>query len=252
MTGSPSIVALVPARAGSKRVPGKNIRRLGAHPVLAYTIAAARDSQVFDDVVVSTDDEEYASIARHYGASVPFLRPAPFAGDRSPDIDWVEHALTQLTAGGRDYACFSLLRPTSPFRQADTIRRAWTAFTAESAVDSLRAVERCRQHPGKMWIVNGSRMTPLLPDGPTGVPWHSSQLQALPAVHVQNASLEIAWTRVVSDGHTIAGEVLMPFFTEGFEGFDLNTPDDWLLAEHQLRSGEARLPAVPQPPYPIA
>lgn len=252
MTAAPSVVALVPARAGSKRVPGKNVRRLGAHPVMAYTIAAAIDSRVFDDVIVSTDDEEYAKIARHYGARVPFLRPNAIAGDRSPDIEWVEHTLTQLKTHGRAYDCFSLLRPTSPFRQPETIRRAWRAFTSEPGVDSLRAVERSRQHPGKMWVVNGTRMTPLLPNGPTDVPWHSSQTQTLPEIYVQNASLEIAWTRVVSEGRTIAGNVLMPFFTEGFEGFDVNTPDDWVLAERYIERGDARLPAVPQVPYPTA
>ena len=252
MTATPSIVALIPARSGSKRFPGKNIRRLGPHPVIAYTISAAFASQVFDAVVVSTDDEEYASIAKHYGASVPFVRPAQMAGDGSPDIDWVEHALQTLADGGQAFDCFSLLRPTSPFRQPSTIRRAWTAFTAESGVDSLRAVERCRQHPGKMWIVNDRRMTPLLPKGPTAQPWHSSQTQTLPEVYVQNASLEIAWTRVVRDGRTIAGDVVMPFFTEGFEGFDVNTREDWMLAERFVEGGEATLPDVPSLPYPTA
>jgi len=250
MTAAPSIVALVPARSGSKRVPGKNVRRLGAHPVMAYTIAAALDSRVFDDVIVSTDDEQYAAIAAHYGASVPFLRPAALAADASPDIDWVEHTLTALGREGRRFDCFSLLRPTSPFRQAATIRRAWAAFVAEPGVDSLRAVEPCRQHPGKMWIVNGARMTPLLADGPAAQPWHSSQTQTLPPVYVQNASLEIAWTRVVFDGRTIAGAIVMPFFTEGFEGFDVNTREDWMLAERFLEQREARLPDVPFLPYP--
>lgn len=252
MSTLPSVVALIPARSGSKRVSGKNVRRLGAHPVIAYTIATSLDSGVFDDVIVSTDDEEYAAIARHYGATVPFMRPAELAGDGSPDIDWVEHALTTLGGGGKTYDCFSLLRPTSPFRQTATIRRAWAAFTAESEVDSLRAVERCRQHPGKMWIVNGRRMTPLLSNGPANQPWHSSQTQMLPEVYVQNASLEIAWTRVVRDGRTIAGRVVLPFFTEGFEGFDVNTREDWMLAERFVESREARLPDVPCLPYPIA
>jgi CMP-N,N'-diacetyllegionaminic acid synthase len=252
MSARPSVVALIPARSGSKRVPGKNVRRLGVHPVLAYTIAAALDSHVFDDVIVSTDDETYAAIARHYGASVPFLRPSALAGDCSPDIEWVEHTLARLESERRAFECFGVLRPTSPFRQAETIRRAWRAFTGEPGVDSLRAVERCRQHPGKMWIVNGTRMTPLLPDGPSDLPWHSRQTQTLPEVYVQNASLEIAWTRVVTDGRTIAGNVVMPFFTEGFEGFDLNTPEDWMLAERFVERGDARLPAVPQSPYPAA
>ena len=88
-----SAVALIPARHGSKRVPGKNVRPLAGHPMLAYTIAPAIESGVFESVIVSTDSEETAAIARHYGAEVPFLRPAAFAGDTSPDIEWVEHTL---------------------------------------------------------------------------------------------------------------------------------------------------------------
>ena len=248
----PSIVALVPARSGSKRIPDKNVRRLGQHPVLAYTIAAAIDSGIFDDVIVSTDNEHYAAIARYYRATVPFLRPAALASDCSPDIEWIEHALGALRDGGRTFDCFSLLRPTSPFRLPSTIRRAWEQFTAESGVDSLRAVERCRQHPGKMWIVRGKRMMPLLPLGPSNQPWHSSQTQTLPEVFVQNASLEIAWTRVVSDGRTISGEVMIPFMTAGLEGFDVNDREDWILAERFVETGEALLPEVRQSPYPTA
>jgi len=204
---------------------------------------------VFDAVIVSTDSEEIAAIARHYGAEVPFLRPAAFAGDTSPDIEWLEHQLTELRAAGRSWDAFSILRPTSPFRQPETIRRAWSQFLSQEGVDSLRAVEKCRQHPGKMWVVRGNRMTPLLPLSPPEQPWHSSQYQSLPEVYVQNASLEIAWTRVVSQGRTIAGQVIMPFFTEGVEGFDLNNQDDWIIVEHLLHSGTVVLPTVTQSPY---
>jgi N-acylneuraminate cytidylyltransferase len=113
----------------------------------------------------------------------------------------------------------------------------------------LRAVEKCTQHPAKMWVVRGQRLLPLLPFGPAEQPWHSSQYQSLPLVYVQNASLEIAWSRIVFDGRTIAGETLVPFFTDEMEGFDINNRFDWLLAEHLLASGEATLPEVPQPPY---
>lgn len=119
------VVALIPARSGSQRVPGKNVRRLGGHPLLAYTIAAARQSEVFDAVIVSTDSADYARLAEYYGAEVPFIRPAELAGATSPDIDWVRHALQSLTEKGRHFDCFSILRPTSPFRTAATIQRAW-------------------------------------------------------------------------------------------------------------------------------
>jgi CMP-N,N'-diacetyllegionaminic acid synthase len=245
----PSAVALIPARQGSKRVPGKNIRRLEGHPLLAYTIVPAIESSVFESVMVSTDSEEVAAIARHYGAEVPFLRPAAFATDTSPDIEWLEHMLAELRRQGRTWDCFSLLRPTSPFRDAGTIRRAWAAFTAQDGVDSLRAVEKCAQHPGKMWIVRGNRMFPLLPFANGEQPWHSTPYQALPPVYVQNASLEIAWTRVVVERRTIAGDVLVPFLTEGYEGFDINDPADWMVAERLLQDRAAQLPRVAQAPY---
>src|SRR5438552_7448077 len=242
-----SAVALIPARQGSKRVPGKNIRLLHGHPMLAYTIAPAIESGVFDAVIVSTDSEETAAVARHYGAEVPFLRPAALARDTSPDIEWVEYTLRELRTQGRTWDAFSLLRPTSPFRTPDTIRRAWRQFNSERGVDSLRAVELCAQHPGKMWVVDGSRMRPLLDQPePRTQPWHSTPYQALPRVYVQNASLEIAWTRVALEQHTIAGDALMPFITEGDEGFDINDPHDWMIAERLLADGAAHLPRVPQ------
>ena len=98
------------------------------------------------------------------------------------------------------------------FRTPETIRRAWTQFTRQQGVDSLRAVEKCAQHPGKMWIVEGDRMRPFWPrPDRNGPPYHSMPYQALPPVYVQNASLEIAWTRVVAERRTIAGDVVVPF-----------------------------------------
>jgi CMP-N,N'-diacetyllegionaminic acid synthase len=241
---APTCIALVPARAGSKRVPGKNIRPLAGHPLLAYSIAAALDSGIFASVIVSTDSEETAAIARHYGAEVPFLRPAEMAGDLSPDIEWVTHMLSGLGSAGLTTECFSILRPTSPFRRGVTIQRAWQRFLSSRPADSLRAVEPCRQHPGKMWVVEGDRMRPLLRGDETGVPWHSRPYQALPPVYVQNASLEIAWTRTVHDTGTIAGHAVVPFFTQDHEGFDVNDPKDWWYAEHLLTNGEATLPPV--------
>jgi CMP-N-acetylneuraminic acid synthetase len=154
-----------------------------------------------------------------------------------------------LRDAGKSYDCFSILRPSSPLRQADTIRRAWAAFRADSGVDSLRAVEKCRQHPGKMWVLRNNRMMPLIPLTAGPQPWHSMQYASLPEVYVQNASLEIAWCRVVFEQRTIAGASIMPFITEGLEGFDLNDLEDWWFLEHLLSTGEAKLPVVTAPPY---
>jgi CMP-N-acetylneuraminic acid synthetase len=247
---APTAVALVPARAGSTRVLHKNIRPLGGHPLIAYTLAAARASGVFSAVVVSTDAENIARIGSHYGGEVPFLRPAEMATGTSPDIEWVRYTLERLREEGRVYDAFSILRPTSPFRKPHTIQRAWRQFLDTPGIDSLRAVEKCAQHPYKMWVLRGDRMEPFVSERPRdgGTPWHSRQYPSLPPVYVQNASLEIAWSRAVFEQASISGEVLAPFLTEGDEGFDINQQDDWVLAEHMVSTGRGVLPPVAEAP----
>jgi N-acylneuraminate cytidylyltransferase len=242
-----SAVAFIPARAGSQRVPGKNIRPLAGHPLLAYAIAGALEAGVFDAVVVSTDSPEIAAVARGYGAEVNGLRPPSISTETSPDIEWVLHETGALEAGGRSFQAFAILRPTSPFRSAETIRRAHERLVElGDRADSIRAVERCRQHPGKMWTLEGDLMRPLLPQPPGETPLHSRQYQALPPVYAQNSSLELAWRRVL-DGPlpTISGERVAPFLTDGPEGFSIDYPEDFERAERMLAAGEAQLPRVP-------
>lgn len=254
---STSLVALIPARSGSRRIPNKNVRELVGHPLIAYTICAALNSKVFGDVVVSTDSQEYADIARSYGASVPFLRPYELAGDMSPDFEWVEFTMNKLPL----YDAFSILRPTNPFRSSVSIVKAWTAFIGRSC-DSIRAVEPVRQHPGKMWELDNrgnwydDRMKPYWAENYVFAgqrppqPYHSVPTQVLPAILVQNASLEMAWTRVLSAHHNITGIEVKPFYIEDmgqsrtYEGLDLNTEEDWILAEALIERGLVKLPEV--------
>ena len=237
----PTAVGLVPARAGSQRVPGKNVMLLGGHPLIAYSIASALESGVFGAVVVSTDSEEIAEVARRYGAEVPGLRPAEMATATSFDIEWVVHVMRD-----RDEEIFGILRPTSPFRTAETIRRAFDRLVElGDRADSIRAVEPARQHPGKMWTLDGELLEPLLPQPDGETPLHSRQYQALPKVYAQNSSLELAWSRVLDDPvPTISGRRVAPFFTEDAEGFSIDYPDDIHRAEQLLAQGAATLPEV--------
>jgi CMP-N,N'-diacetyllegionaminic acid synthase len=234
------VVGLIPARSGSKRVPHKNIRPLNGHPLLAYSVRSAIESGIFEDVICVTDDALYAEVARYYGAQVPVLRPADISGDLSPDIEWVTWILSYLESEGKLYDAFSILRPTSPLRNPVTIRKAWDTLQ-RSGADSIRAVEKCGQHPGKMWVIHGEIMQPLLPFKKDGTPWHSMQYAALPEIYVQNASLEIAWTRIVKETRSIAGNVISPLITPGHEGADVNSEFDWAYIEHLLSSGQAQL-----------
>lgn len=238
------VVAFIPARGGSKRIPRKNLHRLGGHPLLAYSIAAAKDAGIFDAVYVSTEDDEIASVATTYGAQV-ISRPATMASDVSPDIVWLTHAIDAI--GRPSMLRWAVLRPTSPFRTADTIRRAWRQFHLHDTADSIRAVERATQHPGKMWTCagDGYPIRPLLDQKHAdGTPWHSSPTQSLPTYYVQNASLEMGWGSNVWTHGTLTGKKIAPFFTEGYEGFDINHVRDIREAEYLVASGEATLPTV--------
>ena len=246
---SPTAIALIGARAGSERVPGKNVRPLAGHPLLAYAIETARQSGVFGRIVVSTDSEAIAKVARWYGADVPFLRPADLATSTSPDIEWIAWTLPQLD---ERYDLFAIVRATNPFRGPATIRRGLEQLLATPEADSIRAVERVKQHPGKMWVLDevGRLMRPLLDQSHLDVAWHAGQYQALPAVYVQNSALEIAWTRVVEATGTREGRMLAPFLTEGYEGLNIDDEDDFARAEELVASGRAELPAVEREPYP--
>jgi CMP-N,N'-diacetyllegionaminic acid synthase len=247
----PSAIALIPARSGSERVPGKNVRPLAGHPLIAYAIAAARQAGIFDRVVCSTDSGKIAEVAQRYGADVPFLRPAELSTSTSPDIEWLEYTLEKL---GEHYDLFAIVRATNPFRGPDVLRRGLKQLLATPEADSIRAVERVKQHPGKMWVLEGKLMRPLLDQSNLDVAWHAGQYQALPEIYVQNSALEIAWARVVSQTGTREGRVLAPFFTQGQEGFNVDDEEDWARARALVDSGEASLPRVERPagPYPAA
>ena len=236
-----TVVALIPAKGTSLRLPGKNIRPLAGHPLIAYTIVSAREADLFTEVLVSTEQPETGAISERYGATV-VERPADMADPMSPDIEWLLHAMN-----GRNEDAFAILRPTSPFRTAATIRRAWERFLElGDRADSIRAVEPCRQHPAKMWLIDGELMRPVLERPDPGTPWHSMQTQLLRQVWAQNSSLEIAWSRVLAgDAATISGERVAPFFTEVAEGFSIDYPEDFERAEDLRVAGEAELPAIP-------
>jgi N-acylneuraminate cytidylyltransferase len=237
----PSAVGLIPARSGSERVPGKNVAPLAGRPLIAYSIASARESGIFGSVIVSTDSDEIAEIARRHGADVPGLRPVEMSTATSEDIEWVLHVMD-----GRDEELFAILRPTSPFRSARTIRRALDRLLElGDRADSIRAVEPVKQHPGKMWTPAGDLIEPLLPQPEGETPLHSRQFKSLPAVYAQNSSLEIAWSRVLEGPlPTISGYRVAPFFTEGTEGFSIDYPGDVERAEQMIARGDAVLPTV--------
>ena len=236
------IVALIPARGGSKRIPGKNLRLLNGVPLLAYTITVARESGIFDKIIVSTNDVSIARVALEYGALVPELRPELLASDSSPDIEWVMHALNQwLCDSPPNY--IAILRPTSPLRTSSTLVNAFDILKASSWADSLRAMEKVSQHPGKMWKVDTDwKAIPMLMQSPGRVPTHSSPSQSLEEVWIQNASLEIARVQMILETKLISGNNVLAYHMPGREGFDINTLDDFLFLEMLCQRNPEILP----------
>ncbi len=236
------MIALIPARKGSKRIPGKNTKLLAGHPLIAYTIAAARSSGIFEGIFVLTDDRGAADAT--WGCSDVVSIGREQSADDEPDIAWVRTFFEGVRPAG--FEAFAILRPTSPFRTVATIRRAYEQFRT-SEVHSIRAVQPVKEHPGKMWQWKGPGypMSPLL-DGWTcnGVPSHSCPTQSLPRVYVQNSSLEMAWSYVIQAFGTISGTKVAPFFTEGYEGFSLDYPEDWTRAEAIAAAHPEALPPL--------
>ncbi len=205
------ILALIPARGGSKGTPRKNIRVVGGKPLLAYSIAQALASRQITRTIVSTDDEEIAQVARSYGAEVPFRRPRRFAGDRSPDIDVFRHALEWLRDHER-YACDLVvhLRPTAPVRRVARIDEAIDLMVRRPHAHSLRSVSRAAQSPYKMWRIDNGHLAPLLRI-PGVAESHSVPRQQLPAVYWQNGYVDVIRPHVVLTLGRMAGRTIVPF-----------------------------------------
>ncbi len=237
------VVAFIPARGGSERIPGKNIRMLAGHPLIAYAIMGAKHSGIFDSIYVSTESGTIADVANMYGADILF-RPDEFSRSDSPDIQFVKHLISSLRMKSDD--TFVLLRPTNPFRTTQTIKRAWREWAIGQPSDSVRAVSHVKQHPYKMWKIGEKRwMFPMSYRRIEGTPVHDMPTQELPLILVQNGCIQIARAEVVRTFGDYTGETVLPFYTELYEGFDLNTMDDWILAEALIERGLAKLEPIP-------
>jgi len=234
------ILALIPARGGSKSVFRKNIRPLAGHPLLAYSIAAGLQAASVSRVMVSTDDEEIAEIARSYGAEIPFLRPAALAQDDTTDFPVFKHALDWL-AENESYTpdIVVQLRPTSPLRPPDCVDRAVKLLIEDPQADSVRGVIPSGQNPYKMWrIDDDGRMQPLISGGyeePYNMP-----RQQLPVTYWQTGHID-AIRRETIEGGSLTGETILPLILDPRFAVDIDTDRDHERAEWIIRQGDLPL-----------
>lgn len=256
------MLALIPARKGSKRLEGKNMRLLQGRPLIDFTLKAAFDSECFSKVVVSSDWHEVLEYAASWYGAETIVRPAHLATDESLDVDWVKHALGTLAYRAEDKKCayftdvgplncdnhvsglldedLCILRLTSPFRDAECIERAkvqWAAIGKH--YDSMRAVRRASETGWKMWTSNQleSALTPQdfeiepLTSAAARKHLHSRPTQSLTPCYIQTAGLEMCWTATVLEKGSIAGDRVAGFLMQGPESLDINDESDWEQAE---------------------
>jgi CMP-N-acetylneuraminic acid synthetase len=224
------IMSLIPARAGSKRVPNKNIFSLGGKPLISYTIEAAKKARLVTRVLVSTDSEEIASVSCSFGADVPFLRPTEISQSDSTEMQFFIHALDWLSENeGYVPDLIVLLYPTSPFRKPESIDKAIEKILAHPEADSLRSVRLCSEHPYKMWVTEGEYLQPFVKTVDQNS--HTLSYQLLPTVYIQNASIYITKPSTLREKKSPTGDIIVPFIMDEIESIDINSPMEFKFAE---------------------
>jgi CMP-N-acetylneuraminic acid synthetase len=219
------ILAIIPARGGSKRVPRKNVLMLGGKPLIAHTIAHAKQSKYITRVIVSTDDEETAKVAKEYGAEVPFMRPAELAQDMTPDLPVFQHALKWLKENeGYEPAAVVQLRPTSPLRKVEDVDAAIELLLAHPEVDSVRTVIEAEPSPYKMYVLEGDGLLAPLLAADKG--YINMPTQALPKAYRHIGTADVIWPKTLLDKNHMSGTKILPYFVkEAYTGID--TPQNW-------------------------
>jgi CMP-N-acetylneuraminic acid synthetase len=235
------VLALIPARGGSKSIPRKNILSFAGHPLIAYSIAAGLAAESVTRLIVSTDDEEIAAIARQYRAETPFLRPPALSQDNTPDLPVFQHALHWLEENeGYRPEILVQLRPTSPLRRVWHIDQSVYQLLAHPEADAIRTVCEPFQNPFKVWQIDPDGfMKPLIQ---TSYPEaYNMPRQLLPEVYWQTGYVDAAWRDTILEKNSMTGERILPLVIPPCDWIDIDSADDWRRAERMLEGGEITL-----------
>lgn len=241
----PEVLAIIPARQGSKGLPGKNIRLLAGDPLIAYSIAAGIQSKFVNRTICSTDSEEIAELARKYGAEVPFLRPSEFAQDDSPDIDFFTHVIAELGKDGYRPDLIVQLRPSDPIRPIGLVDEAVQLMIDNPQADSVRSVTEPPISPYKMWTINeAGSLNPLLTVPGVAEPFNLPR-QKLPEVWWHIGVLDVVRTNVITETNSLSGKVILPIKVEQRLSADIDTLEEFNRAEQILQNIDCVRPQSP-------
>jgi len=212
MNKNKKIIAIIPARGGSKGIPKKNIVNLVGFPLIAYSIAVAKLSKLIERIIVSTDDKEIAGVAKKYGAEVPFLRPKEFAKDDSPDIEFFQHAISWFRDNEKyqpEY--FVHLRPTTPLREPELVDRA-----IRKILNSKEATSLCSGHevetPYKQFQIKNGFFVGLFPNDPRPE-YYNLPRQTFPSAYYPNGYVDVIKLQVLRETNSLYGSRILPFLT---------------------------------------
>ena len=241
MANKPEILALIPARGGSKTVPRKNIQPLAGHPLIAYSIAAGLQAQRVSRVIVSTDDEELAESSRSYGAEVPFLRPASLAQDETVDLPVFKHALEWLAENESYHPEIVVqLRPTSPLRPPECVDRAIEVLLENHNSDSVRGVILSGQNPYKMWRISPEGNLRSLIDNDFEEPYNMPR-QELPQTYWQTGHIDVIRASTILEKGSMSGDNMLPLIMDPRYAIDIDTAKDHEHAQWILGHGDLAL-----------
>jgi len=226
------ILAIIPARSGSKGVAGKNIRLLGGYPLLAYSIAVAKLVKSIDRVIVSTDSQEYADIAKDYGAEVPFLRPAVIAGDNSGDYDFFQHAINWLQENEGYRPEFLVhLRPTTPFREARYIEGAIEAIKKDTTATALRSLHEMSESAYKTFEIENAYMKSVFL-GSFDIEASNLPRQMVKTTYDANGYVDVLRTSYILEHKKIHGDQVIAYVTP--RAYEVDTPEDFKYLEYLI------------------
>lgn len=226
------VLGVVPARMGSKGIPGKNLRLLGGRPLLAYTAAAAADSGVLDRVILTTDSEEIAEQGRALSLEVPFLRPHELARDDTPMQPVVEHAVAHVEREGWQPDFVVLLQPTAPLRKGAHVAKAVQLLAATGCTSVVSVVEIPRHYaPHYAMKIVGEQLMPFLPEGAA-----VTRRQDAEAAYSRDGTVYAVRRDVLMHEHDLYGSDCRPLVLPSAESLNLDSEDDWTAAEARLAS----------------
>lgn len=225
------LLGIIPARGGSKGIPGKNIKLLGDKPLLAYTIQTARQAGICSHLILTTDTEAIANVGREWGVEVPFIRPPELARDDTAMLPVLQHAVAEMRVRGFSPDAIVILQPTAPFRRAEDLKAAFQLLQSDELIDSVVSVEPVPEHYSPYFVmkIDNDRLLPFLEGG-----LKITRRQDAPKAYSRSGDFYFTRIATLMEGNSIYGQNCRPYVVSHSNRVNLDTLEDWKEAERMV------------------